>query len=225
MPQQHNHNTRKRKKIYASANFVNYPMHSTTPDEIAISPWGQDLRKANCKIVGGKYPYIIPTTTNGIIPPGHEWLASYSNCMHFKSEQIHIIDLQDNIESLYDLRYQNLLGDPFHLARDNDITRIGILQQNEARATCMEGQDFALRSIASDVRMKYDIIPAFPYELLQKNVIQDWRKKNPFTRSMYDKAALLNDCIDYKLLRFYKNDFLLPYAVDSSDTDLFQSNT
>lgn len=207
---QHQYNIRTHNKIYADASYINYPMPSSTPDSEAISPLEQDLRKPNCKIVGGKYPYIVPTTTNGIIPPGHEWLASYRNCKMFKYEQVHAQDVKKNITAFNINRHQNLLGDPFNIVRDNDVSRIGIVQQAEALQINIEGQQFVFKNIVSDVTSS-NVIVASTHKLLDKEVIRNWRKDHQVPPDMMKNAELqLKDRIDYNLFQIYDDSFLAP---------------
>ena len=206
----HKYNIRTHEKLYADASYINYPMPSLTPDSEAISPLGQDLRKANCKIVERKYPYIVPTTPNGIIPPGYEWLASYRKCKLFKYEQVYAQDIIKNITTFNIIRHQNLLGDPFNIARDNDVFRIGIVQQTEALKINNEGQQFTLKHIASDVTSS-NVIAAFPHKLLDNKVIRNWRKQNQVPVHMMKNAELqLEDRIDYSVFQFYDDTFLAP---------------
>jgi hypothetical protein len=41
------HDTSSTRNIYACASCVNHIMSLSTPDDVAISPWGQALRKAD----------------------------------------------------------------------------------------------------------------------------------------------------------------------------------
>ena len=59
-----NHNTRSKSKRFPDASFINHasPKKKYTSMDEYITPLGQDLMKPNCKIVGGEFPYIVPTT-------------------------------------------------------------------------------------------------------------------------------------------------------------------
>jgi hypothetical protein len=217
------YNLRGKRRLYASAGYVNHPLPSNTPDDKAFTIWGQDLRKANCKIVStGKYPYIVPTTTNGIIPPGHELLANYRGCKSFKYKMIYQNDMTYHLDTFGNLRYQNLIGDPAGLSRHNNISRPGIVLQSEARTLDLEGQNIYINDLSTTFPPPTAEVPDYP-DVMDEKVMKKWRAKHPFTNIMKKKVEQFENYIDYEVLNFYNKNDMINYAGNDIDWDLFNN--
>lgn len=167
------HNTRSNSIQFPDASFINYPLPKKNykSREEYMTTLGQDLRKPNCKIVGGDFPYIVPTTRNGIIPPGHEWIASYGR--EFKNEKNKREKQITNIKIAGQLKYQNLRSE-LNGTVTNDVSFPGIWQQSAARTVTLEGHEFTLPKTPTN-----DDVTSIEIELDDITITRQWRRNHP----------------------------------------------
>ena len=113
--------------------------------------------------------------------------SKLQNCKMLIYEQVHAQDIKNNMTAFNVNRHQNLLGDPFNITRDSDVSRMGIVQQAGTLKINTEGQLLAFKNIVSDVTSS-DVIAAFPHKLLDKEVIRNWRKDNQVPADMMKQS-------------------------------------
>ena len=194
------HNTRSNTKLYPDASFINHPLSKTkhsSPEEY-MTPLGQDLRKPNCKIVGGELPHIVPTTWNGIIPAGHEWIASYGR--EFKDQTNKRQKQINNIKIYSQLKCQNFHSDTISTV-NNDVSLPGIWQQAEAMKITIDGQELTLPKTPA-----IDNVASIEIELPDIKITRQWRRNHP----VEIPTTAMKHSLDYRNLTLYNDmDFYL----------------